>query len=156
MSKLFTLSSRNGLTVFFMCILSNISSFAQTSPVILSDISENEIELTGARFTFPNHYRTLHLNKTNAQQFFSTAPAETPANMKSSNAIFEMPMPDGTSKHFRIWETPVMDPALAAQFPDIKTYAGQGIDEPNASIRLDMTPLGFHAMMLSPEPGWSL
>ncbi len=151
MRKLLTPAGRSWLIASFVFALSYAVANAQTSPKILTDISENEISLTGQRYTFPKQFRTLHLNKQAAQQFFSTAPVESPANMKNSPAVFEMPMPDGGSMHFRIWETPVMHPDLAAQYPDIKTYAGQGIDNPNASIRLDMTPKGFHAMVLSPE-----
>src|SRR5262245_17712325 len=47
-----------------------------------------------------------------------------------------------------------MDPALAARHPDIKTFAGRGLDDPNATIRADQTPLGFHASVRSPGGNW--
>src|SRR5262245_36200224 len=47
-----------------------------------------------------------------------------------------------------------MDPALAARHPDIKTFAGRGLDDPNATIRADQTPLGFHASVRSPGGSW--
>ena len=71
-----------------------------------------------------------------------------------SPIIVALPKPDGRMAHFRIVNMPMMEPGLAAQFPDIRTFRGQGIDDPAATLAADFTPLGFHAQVLSPNGSW--
>ena len=85
------------------------------------------------------------------RQRLDGAPREFTAAAKGAVQVLTLPMPGGEYADFRIEESPVMHPDLAAKFPGIKTYVGQGIDDPCACARLDWTSKGFHAQVLSPR-----
>src|SRR5438270_646945 len=40
-------------------------------------------------------------------------------------AILALPMPDGTMRNFRVWQTPMMPEVLADKYPAIKTFTGE-------------------------------
>jgi hypothetical protein len=65
-----------------------------------------------------------------------------------------LPTPAGAFERFELVDTPVMEPELAAEHPEIRTYAGRGLDDPTASVRADLTPLGFHASVRSQRGQW--
>ncbi|MFO0961143.1 MAG: M12 family metallo-peptidase [Isosphaeraceae bacterium] len=83
------------------------------------------------------------------RDMLAQAPLESTSGATTSALRLPMPMPDGSFDEFAVVESPIMEPGLAAQFPDIKTYRGQGIDDPTATVRFDLTPQGFHAMIMS-------
>jgi len=79
------------------------------------------------------------------------------APMEFSNLpplLLELPDPDGQLQTFEVFESPVMEPPLAAAFPDIRTFVGRGVSDPFATLRADITPQGFHAQVRSPNGGW--
>ena len=59
-----------------------------------------------------------------------------------------MPSPDGTLKRFRLFESPIQTPEVERQ-TGVKTYSGQGIDDPTAIGRFDIGRNGFHGFVLS-------
>lgn len=61
----------------------------------------------------------------------------------------EFPMPDGTFSSFILQEASIMEPALQARFPEIRTYKGQ--NEREETIRIDLSPKGFHGIIFSNE-----
>jgi hypothetical protein len=94
--------------------------------------------------------RSLTLDEPSLRASLAKAPLETRAG---AALVVTLPLPDGTNARFRVVEASVMAPELAAQFPSIKTYTGVGLDDPSASLRLDLTPAGFHAQVLSATTG---
>jgi hypothetical protein len=96
----------------------------------------------------PSSATRVRLNRDALARLLAQVPMEFTERVKDAVEM-TLPMPDGTFKRFSIVESPIMEPALAAKFPNIKTYSGRGIDDPSASARFDWTPAGFHAMVLS-------
>ena len=66
---------------------------------------------------------------------------------KDAWPIVELPLPDGTTMAFRVERSRVMDDDLAARFPGLTTYRGQGVDLPTVEARFELTAHGFHAMV---------
>ena len=137
------------LTSFIgMSVLSNAQSDSKS---IWKEITEKQIARTTEQTTKPSKFRLLRLDVQAMKSLLQTAPLEKAERNSDLGIEIHLPMPDGSFSRFRIYETYVMHPDLAAKFPEIKTYAGQGIDDVNATIRLDVTPFGFHSMVLSPN-----
>jgi len=106
-----------------------------------------------ARASMPTAYRVVTLDAAMFQMLAGGAPREGDTQARASDVIVPLPLPDGGVARYRIVETPVMAPELAAMFPEIRTWAGEDVDDPASTIRLDWTPHGLHAMVLSPARG---
>ncbi len=96
-------------------------------------------------------YKLFDVAESRLAETLSKAPLEFTEAAMTSRVELAVPKPDGTLERFAIVNSPIMEAELAAKFPEIQTYAGQGIDDPAAKIRLDLTPAGFHAQVLSPS-----
>lgn len=79
---------------------------------------------------------------------------ERPNEVRPPSTLLELPHPDGGTALFRVIESPLMAPELAAKFPEIRTFRGTGVDDPTASVRFDVSPRGFSAMVLSAFGAW--
>lgn len=97
----------------------------------------------------PTNYRVLRLDESGLGGLLAATPLESLALIKNSPIQIALPLPQGGYGRFRIIEAPIMDEALAAEFPSIKTYAGEGIDDKTATVRFDRTQFGFHAQIIS-------
>jgi hypothetical protein len=116
----------------------------------------NERSFTNAiqqRVIIPAKYRTILLDTFSFGKFLKNIPLEKNIINRSAAPIIKIPMPDGSFKNFHIWQTAIMEPALAKKFSNIKTFTGQGIEDRAATIKIDWTELGFHAMILSTVSG---
>ena len=99
----------------------------------------------------PTSFTAWSLEREAVSSTLSRAPLEFTDEGATSPLVFRLPTPLGTFASFSVYEAPIMEPELAAEFPEIQTYRGQGIDDPAATLRLSSSPLGFHAQVLAPD-----
>jgi hypothetical protein len=95
---------------------------------------------------FVGEARVVRLNKAAFDALLLRA--QTSKGGGGAEVIVALPMPDGTFSRFRIVESSVLAPELATAFPEIRTYAGQGVDDPVATTRFGWTERGFHAIVI--------
>ena len=107
--------------------------------------------LAGGAWVRPDVAQPVMLNVGALKNILAHAPLEDTPEADNAPVILRLPTPEGRFARFRVVESPIMEKGLAEKFPEMKTYLGQGIDDPAATLRADWTEQGFHAQVLTPE-----
>lgn len=133
-------------TFLFLFLIISSFTFAQkqsfwktTTPNNASTIVENKKTITKPQL-FSLDFEAL-------QQALSKAPKRF-EGIQKSEVVVSFPNPNDTTDSFYIFESSNMNPALAAKYPNIKSYVGSGINNPNATIYFSISPLGIQTMVL--------
>ncbi len=128
---------------------------AQNKSGLWRPLKESALTQTGknvfAKNYKPDAFIVYALDENAMGNMLRQAPSNKTTSAAKSNFIITIPVSDGSLESFSVVEASVMSPELQAKHPEIRAYAGQGITHPGSIIRFDMTPLGFHAMVISPD-----
>ncbi len=136
--------------IAFVLTLTISNVFAQNSnnglwsKLPITEVSGEKVR----RSSFPSTYHLFQLNLNQLKSILANAPVLF-ASTNQSDLIIEFPNAEGNLEKFKVYESSIMDPALEAKFPMIKTYAAQGVDDPTATMRFSVTQFGLHTMSLS-------
>lgn len=136
------------ITLLFALVLVGYGALSQQSdwtPVNESAITKNLF----TRHIKPATYQLYRLDEPSIQRALRSSPSERKVSAAQSSFILSVPVPGGQLERFSVVSAPVMDAALAARYPEIQSYAGKGVDNPTSTIRFDVSPRGFHGMILS-------
>lgn len=132
-----------------LLLLVSTALFSQHNYFTDAGANKNMI-LNATRVIEPRAFRSSVLNKEALHDFLWSLPDERYAiSSRNHLPVLELPMPDGSTAKFCVWESSIQEPGLAERFSQIKTFNGQGIDDPAATIRFDWGPNGFHAQVLT-------
>jgi hypothetical protein len=131
------------LTLIGMLLISGIS-FAQTdrlwsegSRKTSSEIFENKTGISNPK--------VYNLDINGLKNVLAKAPKRLAAGEKSE-LIISFPNSEGRMENFKVRENSNFAPELAAKYPDIKSYVGQGLDDPNSTVYFSVSPLGLSSM----------
>jgi len=130
-------------TIFILLISCTISNGLWAQASFFKDADEQSINMqkgSSKRDIIPLKYRTVKLDNEAFVSFLKSLPAEKNILNRKSTPVLNLPMPDGTIAQFHVWESTIMELGLQEKYPEIRTFAGQGITDPFATIRFDYNP----------------
>ncbi|MBL7766578.1 MAG: T9SS type A sorting domain-containing protein [Chitinophagaceae bacterium] len=126
-------------------------AFFATQATALNDLwmisGEKVISVPGERKIIPMEYALAKLDV----QSFKLQQLTIPDEASGLSSLISLPTPDGGVMNFRIFEVPMMEPALAAKYPQIKTYTAVNVENTGITAKIDFTVFGFHAMIMNGE-----
>ncbi|WP_218925786.1 reprolysin-like metallopeptidase [Flavobacterium sediminis] len=131
---------------FFTSFVFLQASYGQTGKV-WSDVKKGSFEKrnTIERVSFPTSYLTRSLDLSSMTRSLLAAPERNSGDY--STVIVEIPNASGNLEKFRMYEASNFDSDLQAQFPGIRSYVGEGIDDKFARLRLSLDPKGIQGVI---------
>lgn len=135
------------LLLIIVCSLFFTSeAFSQTDKA-WGSVKSNDFTVakTASRESFPVNFKLMQLNMAQLKNSLMTAPDRNSGDY--SDVIISIPNVNGELENFRMYEASNFDADLQAQYPNIRSYVGIGIDDPYATLRLSLDPSGIQTMV---------
>uniref|UniRef100_UPI0024E237CB reprolysin-like metallopeptidase n=2 Tax=Chryseobacterium TaxID=59732 RepID=UPI0024E237CB len=131
------------LTLIGMLLITGVS-FAQTdrlwsegSRKSASEIFENKSSI--------NNPKVYSLDINGLKNALAKAPKRLAVGEKSE-LIISFPNSEGKMENFKVRENSNFAPELAAKYPDIKSYVGEGLGDSTSTVYFSISPLGLSSM----------
>src|SRR5436190_9104964 len=137
---------RKGLLLTLLLAMISSVAFSQADQY-WSPNSENKnaipTDKAVARVSYPKEFKLFNLNAAPfRQKLFSVLDKQT-----RPSTIISLPNAVGNLEQFEIFEASNFEPALQAQFPEIRAYSGRGITDKFATVKLSISPQGMQSMV---------
>lgn len=116
-----------------------MTGYAQADRSAWQDIPNTQARSTTASAL--SQYRALQLDANLLRTQLSNATATTPV-------LIELPLPDSDFITLLAKPTQILSDTLAQQYPDIQTWSVTSPSSPTVSGVIDLSPSGFHAMLI--------
>ncbi|GAB1308423.1 zinc-dependent metalloprotease family protein [Urechidicola sp. KH5] len=134
--------------VFGLFMLLSITTNAQSNDGLWTKMSDTDKQQIQNQKDL-DQKKYYQLNFESLRTTLENAPKRGEVSGRSS-IVVQFPDDKGVMQSFSVVEAPVFSPELQARYPEIRSYAGQGIDNPTATIRFSISPQkGLSSTVLS-------
>ena len=135
-------------TVLLTLVLAFIGTlaFSQTDRFwSASNESSNNIskDKAVARLSFPKTFKLFNLNLEPLRKELFTVVDKT----TKQTTVISLPNADGKLEQFEVFEASNFEPALQAQFPEIRAFSGKGLTDRYATLKMSISPQGIETMV---------
>lgn len=130
--------------LLFVGMLISGISFAQTDRLWSETSKKSNSEILENKTNILNP-KIYHLDINGLKNVLAKAPKRLALGEKSE-VIISFPNSEGKMENFKIRENSNFDPQLAAKYPDIKSYVGEGLTDSNSTVYFSISPLGLSSM----------
>lgn len=140
--KNYLLKASFALAIFF-------ASFQSQAQNVWESVTSDRTQSLEKEFrkAVPSNYELFRLNTANLKAMLDDAPSRE--QIATSPVIIQLPTINGEMQSFRVVEAATLSEGLQAQFPEIRSYAAQGIEDATAIARFSVSPLGVNVMITS-------
>ncbi|WP_276877839.1 reprolysin-like metallopeptidase [Chryseobacterium joostei] len=131
------------LTLIGMLLITGIS-YAQTDRLWSPNSKKTSSEIFENKSSIQNP-KVYNLDINGLKNALAKAPKRLAVGEKSE-LIISFPNSDGRMESFKVKENSNFTPELAAKYPDIKSYVGEGLEDPNSTVYFSISSLGLSSM----------
>lgn len=132
------------LTLFTVFTVVNMSAQKNNFWTLVND-NVSAVAKTAQRESFPSNFSLYRLNMESFKSNLISAPDRFST---TAGVIITVPNAAGELERFEMFESSNFESELQAQFPEIRSYVGIGLDDPKAQLRISIDPKGVQAMVL--------
>lgn len=138
--------------VFMAVVICSVSGFAQQGKPFWTKITKDQASKgqLAIRKVEPAKADFYQLDIEGLRQSLQSAPNRK-IFFEQSQVVVQFPNANGNLESYRIKEASIMEEALQLQFPNMRSYVGQSIENPINVIRFSITPNGINTMTFTEQ-----
>ena len=113
------------------------------------ELESDDFIKTGVKLIKVNNQRLISFDINDLSKHIKNATYKNNA-LKENEIRIQLPHPDGKNHTYKIYRNTTLHPELLKKFPEIMTFDAINVSDPSEWAKIDLTPQGFHAMIMKP------